>query len=185
MTIGTGISAALVLYGRPFLGTRGATGTIASSPLSQPCDGCGESTKLTLEEIASGPGITTRYNAIAGRKLASAVEVAAAAGEGNPYAIRIMWSAGESVGATLGLLVNTLDPEAIVIGGGLGLSGGIYWESLVESTRRHIWSGSGRALPLLKAVTGADAGWIGAAVAAFHETVHGGSGQSLSPSPAE
>jgi glucokinase len=70
------------------------------------------------------------------------------------------------VGVTLGLLINTLDPEAIVIGGGLGLAGGVYGQHLIASTRRHVWSESARNLPILPASTGSDAGWIGAALAA-------------------
>jgi len=65
------------------------------------------------------------------------------------------------------LLVNTLDPEAVIVGGGLGLSEGPYWDGFIRSTRRHIWSADLRQLPILRAATGADAGWLGAAVAAW------------------
>jgi glucokinase len=64
------------------------------------------------------------------------------------------------------VLVSTLDPEAVIIGGGLGLSEGPYWEHFVAATRRHIWSDVHRDLPILRAATGEDAGWIGAAAKA-------------------
>jgi hypothetical protein len=41
-----------------------------------------------------------------------------------------------------------------------------YWDHFIASTRRHIWSGLHRDLPVLRATTGADAGWIGAAAVA-------------------
>ena len=82
---------------------------------------------------------------------------------------QIVESASEALGSQIGLLVNTLDPEAVVIGGGLGLSEGSYWEHFIASTRRHIWSNLHRQLPILRAVTGTDAGWIGAAAKAAQQ----------------
>ena len=58
-------------------------------------------------------------------------------------------SAAEALGAGIGSLISTLDPEAVIVGGGLGLSGGSYWDTLVTSTRRHIWSPLHRDLPIL------------------------------------
>jgi glucokinase len=85
---------------------------------------------------------------------------------GDKDAIQVVRSASEGVGATLGLLVNVLDPEAIVVGGGLGTAGGMYWESLIRSTREHIWSKTHRQLPIVKAKYGGDAGFVGAAALA-------------------
>ena len=57
----------------------------------------------------------------------------------------------------------------IVVGGGLGLSEGPYWETLIAATRRHIWSDLHRDLPIVRAATGPDAGVIGAAAAAWRK----------------
>ena len=65
--------------------------------------------------------------------------------------------------------MNVLDPEAVIIGGGLGLSEGPYWESLEASARKHIYSDLHRQLPIIRATTGADAGLIGAAAAAWNK----------------
>lgn len=62
-------------------------------------------------------------------------------------------SAAKTLGAGIASLINTLDPEAVIIGGGLGLSGGDYWDALVSSTRRHIWSPLHRDLPILPAAS--------------------------------
>jgi glucokinase len=165
VTIGTGISCCLVLEGQPYLGARGLTGTMASSALAICCEQCGHTTRLTLEEMASGPGLVARSQA-AGGSAATAYEVLAAAADGNQVAQQVVTAACETLGAHLGLLVNTLDPEALVIGGGLGLSEGAYGDRLIASTRAHIWSRLNRDLPVLRAETGADAGWIGAALCA-------------------
>ena len=168
VTVGTGISCCLMLAGKPFLGARGATGTMGSIPFSAPCEKCGHISRPALEEIASGPALVARYNARRPRA-SSARDVLAAAASGDADAIAVVDSAGEALGANLGLLVNVLDPEAVIIGGGLGLSDGSYWDGFMASARRHIWSEVNRELPILRAATGLDAGWIGAAAAAWRK----------------
>ena len=73
------------------------------------------------------------------------------------------YTATTALGAQIALLVNVLDPAAVILGGGLGLSEGLYRQGLMAALRRHIWSPSRRALPVISAATGADAGWMGAA----------------------
>lgn len=165
VTVGTGISCCLMLDGQPYLGARGLTGTMASSPLVVPCERCGHVNRRTLEEMASGRGLVGAFRA-AGGTSESGQDVLRAAHTGDPMARRIVMSASEALESQVGLLVNTLDPEAVVIGGGLGLSEGCYWDHFIVSIRRHIWSGRQRELPILRAQTGVDAGWIGAAVCA-------------------
>src|SRR5205823_9310547 len=128
----------LVLDGVPYLGARGATGTMASSPIAVPCERCAHMQSRSLEQLAAGPGLVDRFRATGG-DAATARDVLALANAGNAPAIHIVQSATEALGSQLGLLVNTLDPEAVLIGGGLGLSEGLYWEHLPAATRRHIW----------------------------------------------
>jgi len=165
VTVGTGISSCLVLNGEPYLGARGLTGTMASTPLGVACERCDHTSRRTLEEIASGPALVARFKSVGG-KAESGQEVLRAAHSGDALARRVVESAGEAVGSQVGLLVSALDPEAVVVGGGLGLSEGAYWDHFVASTRRHIYSDLQRELPILRAETGADAGWLGAAVRA-------------------
>ncbi len=167
VTVGTGISSCLVLAGRPFTGARGATGTMGSSPWGLGCEQCGHVNQRTLEEIASGPALVARFNQRHPAKASTGQEVLGAAAAGDPEATAVVRSAGEALGVCVGFLVNVLDPELVVVGGGLGLSKGFYWESFVASTRRQIWSDVHRNLPIVHAATGPDAGVIGAAAAAW------------------
>ena len=169
VTVGTGISCCLMLEGRPYLGARGATGTMGSSPISVPCEQCGHVSKRTLEEIAAGPALVSRFNAVGGSATKGQDVLAAAAGR-NAVAVQIIRTASGALESQIGLLVNVLDPEAVVIGGGLGLSEGSFWDEFIAATRRHIWSEMHRDLPILRAATGADAGWIGAAAHAWKLT---------------
>ena len=168
VTVGTGISNCLVIDGVPFVGARGATGTMASSPMSFSCEHCHQVSRRALEDFASGLAIVARFDRLRPGVARNALDVFAAAAAGDNDALEVAHSAGEDLGSMIGLLVNILDPEAVVIGGGLGLSEGAYTESLVSSIRRHIWSEVHRDLPILRASTGDAAGMLGAAAAAWN-----------------
>jgi glucokinase len=167
LTVGTGISSCLMIDGGPFVGARGATGTMASSPMDVRCENCGHIDRRTLEQIASGPALVARLNKLRPGAARCGEDVLVAAASGDAQAREVVRSAGESLGSAVGLLVNILDPEAVVVGGGLGLSEGAYWQSFIASSRRHIWSGVHRDLPILRAATGHNAGIVGAAAAAW------------------
>jgi glucokinase len=163
ITVGTGISYALVQDGRPYAGARGNAIILSSGPLSTTCTSCGAELHQVLEEFASGPALVARYNQTSAQKAARAQEVTEAASRNDPVAIQVVRSAGEALGNSVGFLINILDPEAVIVGGGLGLTGGLYWSSFVASTRKHIWSDTTRHLRILPALLGTEAGLIGAA----------------------
>jgi predicted NBD/HSP70 family sugar kinase len=167
VTVGTGIGSCLVQDRHPYAGARGSAGTLASSPLTSTCSKCGEIVTPVLEEIASGPALVKRYNQASGRRVLRSEDVLAAAAAGDATAIQVTASAGEALGATVGLLVNVLDPEAVIVGGGLGMADGLYWTRFVNSARNHIWSGTNRSLPILQAGCGVDAGLVGAAASVW------------------
>ena len=110
-----------------------------------------------LEAVASGPALAAAFN------VDRAEDVLAAADRGDPDAVRVVRDAAEALGSGVGFLVNVLDPEAVVVGGGLGLAGGLYWDAFVDSVRRHVWAEATRDLPIVPAELGTDAGLIGAA----------------------
>jgi glucokinase len=163
VTVGTGISYALVQDGRPYKGARGNAILLSSGTLSTTCNKCGAQLDEVLEEFASGPPLVTRYNRRSSQRASKAQDVTEAASKNDPVAIQVVQSAGEALGNSVGFLVNLLDPAAIIVGGGLGLAGGLYWSSFVASTRKHVWADATRDLPILPAVLGTDAGMIGAA----------------------
>jgi glucokinase len=174
ITVGTGISSCLVQEGRPFAGARGNALVLATGFLTFACSNCGQTSRFVLEEYASGPALVDRYYRRTGRWADGAEEVLAGVDAGDAAAGDIVATAGQALGSGVGWLVNVLDPQAVIVGGGLGLAGGLYWSSFVEATRRHIWAEAGRDLPILAAATGTDAGILGAA-AAIAQRVQGAS----------
>jgi glucokinase len=166
-TIGTGISACLVVNGAPYPGARGLTGTFASSCSLVPNEDGTLVDGPPLEQFAAGPALTERFAAVRDDRTYTPTEIVALCEAGDESAKLIVTSAGRAVGAAVAQLVNMLDPGAVVIGGGLGLAGGRYLESLKAALREHVWSEFHREIPLLPAALGVDAGLIGAAIAAL------------------
>jgi glucokinase len=173
VTVGTGISCCLVEHGRPYAGARGNALVMGSSPLSTTCTSCGQQLHPILEEISSGPAIAAQYQNICAQssgvlaKASSCEDVFKAAAMGESGAKELLRHAGHALGVSVAFLANVLDPEAIVVGGGVGLAGGIYWESFLNSTREHVWSAATRELSIRTAALGTKAGVIGAAAKTF------------------
>jgi glucokinase len=165
VTVGTGISHTLVQHGRAFSGARGNAIILASGALTMHCPVCGVRSDFVLEEFASGQALVARFNKQSARPVVRGNQIFEAADQGDLVAINVLATGGEALGNMVGFLVNVLDPEAIVIGGGLGMAGGIYWQNLESSARKHIWNEGTRGLPILPAALGVDAGLIGAAAA--------------------
>ena len=163
LTVGTGISYCLVIDGQPYAGAHGHAIMVASGALTSECGKCGAIQDQVLEEFAAGPSLVARYNQRAGSQVRGGEAVTAAANSGDPIAQEIVRSAGSALGNSVGFLINVLDPQAVIVGGGLGLADGLYWDTFIASSRKHIWSDVSRDLPILHAELGADAGVIGAA----------------------
>src|SRR5439155_666684 len=103
----------------------------------------------------SGRPVQQKLSEIAPAQVESDVR---AASNGDKDAIEILTSAGEALGVSTAFLVNVLDPEVIVVGGGLGTAGGLYWNSFERSCREHIFADNSRRLPIVTAKLGVDAG---------------------------
>lgn len=163
VTVGTGISHTLVQDGRPYAGAHGNALVFASAPWSTTCPACGAEIHPVLEETASGPALVARYNVTGQSPAARGEDVLAAATQGDASARTVVQTAGAALGVGVAFLVNVLDPQAVVVGGGLGLAGGLYWTAFEQAARAHIWADALRDLPILSAALGTDAGLIGAA----------------------
>ena len=174
LTVGTGRSYSLVLDGRPYPGRHGNALMVASGPLTSECEHCGAIQDQVLEEFAAGPSLVSRYNHRANASVTTGQQVTAAAASGDPIATEIVLSAGAALGNSVGFLINVLDPQAVIVGGGLGLAGGLYWDSFVNSAHKHIWSEVSRELPIIQAKLGADASILGAAATMLQVELRGG-----------
>ena len=120
VTVGTGISSCLVRDGVPDPGAHGFAQLIGSAPLTVPARGGGLEPPVALEDIAGGPALVRHYAERTTATVHSAEEVLARVAAGDAVAAAVVDEAATMLGSLVALLVNVLDPEAVVIGGGLG-----------------------------------------------------------------
>ena len=152
LTIGTGVSHTFVIDGVPWPGARG-NALVVGAPL--------------VETEASGP----RLAALAGK--ASAEDVLTSGTDDE-----IVDCVAAALAGELARLINALDPEAALIGGGLGLAPA-FRERLIERTRPLIYAERTRSLDIREAALGRDAGIVGAALAADRQAA----GLAAHPAP--
>ncbi len=164
---GTGLGGSLVLGGQPLFGAHHRAGHLGHVPsgeadgLECSCGGTGH-----LECIASGAGLLAAARA-AGSLVADTAELARRAQAGDKVARRWLVRSGTALGRAIGGWVNTLDPEVVVVAGGLTRAGAIWWDALTSSARAEALDSA--ALRIVPAALGDDAALVGAA--AFARTV--------------
>lgn len=178
ITVGTGIGSGLVINGKLVRGASNAAGEIGHIKLEmhdgQIC-GCGDTG--CFEAYASGPSIVALAKEyIAGgkgtkyRELAGSVDaitpaiVCQAAQQGDVVAKRIFTKMGEYLGIGLASVVNLLNPEKIVIGGGVADAGDILFDPLRKTLKDRAMPIQGAAVEVVHAELGNSAGLIGASL---------------------
>ena len=176
LTIGTGIGSGLILDGRLWTGSRGYAGEVGHvtvRPDGRPCR-CGN--RGCLETEVSAPAIVRRYRSLRGPDAAeTADEIARRAESGEPEARQAFADAGHFLGVGLGLILNMLNPEKILIGGGVMAAGDILLGPAVAEAGRHSYTAALAACAIGRTGLGNDSGWIGAAARAARqdESFHG------------
>ena len=161
VSIGTGISCALVIDGRLWRGHRGEAIALGEFPVDRMLE-ASEST--TLEQYASGAAIARRYSRATGHAVDGAREVLDRAYASDSRAERVVDGAATAVGAALAWAVHLLDPQVVVLGGGLGASGGPWCDRV---GRAYIERSRPEPPPIITAALGANSGVVGAGLAAL------------------
>lgn len=138
VAVGTGIGGALISGGEVVTGAHGAAGHIGHMPCPEAegilCS-CGRSGHL--EGLASGPGIAAAYarRSSAEPVMVTTRRIAERAAEGEDLASEVLRTAGFATGRMIGGLLNTLDPEAVAVTGGVTGTGPPWWQALHEGVR--------------------------------------------------
>lgn len=165
VSLGTGLSFSLFIDGKPWRGANGYAIHFASSPLSGLCHHCGELSTFVAEEQVSGSGLASGWQLAKGKAYRGGTPelLKAAQMTEGPERAHIE-EASQTLGGLIAQIVNMLDPDAIVIGGGLGVAGGIYQELTIKAIRERIWAEDCKSIPIKLAHFGNTAGMIGAAL---------------------
>jgi fructokinase len=122
--LGTGTGGGLVVNGRVIEGRHRIAGEWGHNPLPWPRNGehpgpacyCGRTG--CIETFLSGPALAATYERTAGRRVDSA-EIAALAASGDPAAAYTLETYEDRLARSLASIINVLDPDVIVLGGGV------------------------------------------------------------------
>ncbi len=193
VTVGTGIGGGIVSGGRMLRGAHGfgaEIGHIIVEPGGPLC-GCGQ--RGCWEQVASGRAIgrlgrqaasdhpDSLIAHLAGGEpdRVSGIMVTDAAMQGDPMAVEILAEVGRRLGEGIAGLVNILDSDVVVVGGGAVAAGELLLGPAREVFGRTIEAPDHRpAVPLVGAWMGNEAGAVGAALLALDEMVGVGGGRS-------
>lgn len=177
ITVGTGIGSGLIINGKLVRGASNAAGEIGHIKLQMhdgPICGCGDTG--CLEAFASGPSIvamaeeyimggkSTKYREMANGNDITPFIVAEAAKAGDPVARRIFTKMGEYIGIGMASVVNLLNPERIIVGGGVADAGDILMTPLKETLKKRAMKIAGETVEVVPAQLGNTAGVIGASL---------------------
>jgi len=142
--LGTGVGGGIVIGGRLLVGANAIAGEWGHNPLpaprpdelpGPPCY-CGRSG--CIETFLSGPGLAADHRRHAGRDLA-APEIAAGAAAGDPACRATLDRYAGRLARALAGIINLIDPDAIVLGGGLSAFDFLY-DAVPRRWGRHIFS---------------------------------------------
>ncbi|MEZ2121895.1 ROK family protein [Corynebacterium sp. CCM 9203] len=161
VAVGTGIGGAIITDGHLIPGAHGVAGHIGQIRVTTTTpESCAGHTD-TLENLAAGPGMTRFYAELGGRGVDNGHQLQAAA-RTDTLAADVITAAGSITGQTVASLVNALDPELVVIGGGVTRMGESWWGPLRGAYAETLMAPL-RGTPLVAAELGDNAALVGAA----------------------
>ncbi|XUM01443.1 ROK family protein [Streptomyces venezuelae ATCC 10712] len=171
LVVSTGVGGGLVLDGRVHPGPTGNAGHIGHVPVDLDGDPCPCGGRGCVERVASGPHLARRALDDGWRPGpdgdVSAAAVAAAARAGDPVAIASFERAGRALAAGIAATAALVEIDIAVVGGGVAGAGEVLFAPLRRGLRDYATLSFVRDLTVVPAVTGTDAGLLGAAAAAM------------------
>jgi glucokinase-like ROK family protein len=177
VNVGYGIGSGVIVNGEMLTGRDGFAGEFGHITIDKESDilcSCGK--YGCLEALASGKAIAiTAQSRLARGQQSLLLElsggdinkvtakmVADAAKAGDELALNVFNKAIEYVGVGIADLVNLFNPEMIVIGGGVAMSGDIFFDTIKKVISKHILQASAKELQILPFAFGKNAALMGA-----------------------
>ncbi|MNN37895.1 N-acetylmannosamine kinase [compost metagenome] len=162
ITISTGIGAGIYSHGRLITGATGNAGDVGHFVIDPAAGQCVCGQKGCWEYIASGTAIARQASPLLGRDVTSK-EVFDLAAKGHVQMKALVDQVFHYIGIGCVTLINTFDPEILVIGGGVSQVGDPLFDCIRDYVSRHALNPTGRNTPVVPAAMLQDAGLIGAA----------------------
>ncbi len=178
VTIGEGIGGALILDGKLWTGASGFAGEVGHITINTDGIECECGNMGCLETVASGPNIVRRANErlhrdgtsslsrLAINKDFTAADLAHEASNGDDFSAMMIERTGKYIGTGVASVLNLLNIERIVLGGGVMDAGDLILKPIIQEAKRRAFQPCFEATQIVAAALGADAVSIGAAMLA-------------------
>jgi glucokinase len=178
ITIGEGIGGAIILNGKLWTGASGFAGEVGHITIDTEGAECLCGNRGCLETVASAPNIvrrakerlhqdsTSSLSKLALNKSFTADDMAREATEGDDFALMMIERTGKYIGTGVAGIINLLNIERIVLGGGVMKAGDLILNPIVQEAKLRAFQPCFEATKILAAALGTDAATIGAAMLA-------------------
>jgi glucokinase len=178
ITIGEGIGGAIILDGKLWTGSSGFAGEVGHITIDTEGSECVCGNTGCLETVASAPNIVRRANErlyrdstsslsrLAMNKNFTAADMAREAKEGDDFSLMMIERTGKYIGTGVASVINLLNIERIVLGGGVMQAGELILNPIIQEAKRRAFQPCFEATQIVAAALGEDAATIGAAMLA-------------------
>jgi len=176
LTLGTGVGGGIILDNELVRGVDGTAGEIGHLIIETEGRKCNCGSHGCLEQYGSATGIVTTARQIIeqGEKTVltemvpdltklTAKDVSVAMEQGDEVARRVITQTGEFLGVGIASLVNLLNPQVVVLCGGVIAAGEALFEPIRQTVKKRAFEVPGKRARIVPSVLGDDAGVIGAA----------------------
>jgi predicted NBD/HSP70 family sugar kinase len=133
--VGTGVGAGIVLRGELFRGHTGSAGEVGYLPIGGDPHEPALRRRGALDTDAGASGVVATARALGMKGPLSARNVFAAARRGDPTALEVVHVEAERIALGIAALVPVLDPELVILGGGIGRNGDLLLEPVTTALR--------------------------------------------------
>jgi glucokinase len=178
ITIGDGIGGAIILDGKLWTGASGFAGEVGHITIDTEGVECQCGNTGCLETVASAPNIvrraherlyrdsTSSLSKLAINKDFTADDVAHEAKNGDDFSLMMIERTGKFIGTGVASVINLLNIERIVLGGGVMDAGDLILNPIIQEAKRRAFQPCFEATQIVASALGTDAVAIGAAMLA-------------------
>jgi glucokinase len=184
--LGTGIGGGIVIGHKLYKGTHGMAGELGHIPVETNGRQCSCGRQGCVEAYASATGIVTTAKELCGKRIGAdatpfvkAVNAAPAAvtskmvyewvKKGDPVALAVNDHACDMLARAIGMTLNSLTPDRVVLGGGVMMAGQIIIDTVLRHLPKYCFTEIRETCEIVAAALGEDAGVLGAGAMAFEE----------------
>lgn len=179
LNIGWGIGLSIVIDGKLYYGMNGYSGEFGHTNAYNNEIMCHCGKKGCLETVVSGRALCSQFkervrngetsvlasDILKGKNIRD-IDIIYAANHDDTLAMEVIVKAGEELGKHIANLINIFNPEAVILGGSLGLAGDFFLQALQLSIKRYSLRLMSKGLDIVQSALGEKAGVTGACLLA-------------------